>query len=51
MYEESIIYRFSGVLHINYYLQRLINCNRKPLGFDFFHFLPALWTLNMLLKN
>jgi len=30
MYEESIVYSFSGVLHVNYHLRRLINCNRKP---------------------
>jgi len=30
MYEELIVYGFSGVLHVNYYLWRLINCNRKP---------------------
>ena len=30
MYEESNVYGFSGVLYVNYYLRRLINCNRKP---------------------
>jgi len=30
MYEESIVYGFSGVLHVNYYLRRLINYNKKP---------------------
>ena len=30
MYEELIIYGCSGVLHVNYYLWCLINCNKKP---------------------